>query len=56
MERRRANRELENSEDVHDTLIEVYFRYDDLSRMEADAISMINIYSGERKSTINCSL
>jgi len=57
MERCRPNRELKNSEDVQDALIEDYFRYDDLSRMEAEAISMINVYSGERKrkSTINCS-
>ena len=54
MERCRPNRKLKNSEDVEDELVEDYFRYDDLSRMEADAISMINIYSGERKSTINC--
>ena len=56
MERRRPNRELKNSEDVQDALIEDYFRYDDLSRMEVDYnISMINVYSGERKSTINIS-
>jgi hypothetical protein len=36
MERSRPNRELKNSEDVKDALIENYFRYDDLSRMEAD--------------------
>jgi hypothetical protein len=35
MERRRPNRELKNSEDVQDALIEDYFRYKDLSRMEA---------------------
>jgi hypothetical protein len=29
-----------NSEDVQDALIEDYFRYDDLSRMEADDILM----------------
>ena len=47
---------LENSEDVQDALIEDYFRYDDLLRMEVDYnISMINVYSGERKSTINIS-
>jgi hypothetical protein len=40
MERRRPNRELKNSEDVHNALIEDYFRYDDLSRMEADDILM----------------
>jgi hypothetical protein len=34
MERRRPSRELKNSEDVQDALIEDYFRYDDLSRME----------------------
>ena len=56
MERRRPNRKLKNSEDVQDALIEEYFRYDDLSRMAAEAISMINVYSGERKSTINCNL
>ena len=38
MERRRPNRELNNSEDVQDALIEDYFRYNDLSRMEADDI------------------
>jgi hypothetical protein len=38
MERRRPNRELKNSEDVQDALIEDYFRYNDLSRMEADDI------------------
>ena len=42
MERRRPNRELKNSEDVQDVLIEDYFRYNDLSRMEADDI-LINI-------------
>ena len=36
MERRRPNRELKNSEDVQDALIEDYFRYDVLSRLEAD--------------------
>jgi hypothetical protein len=56
MERRRPNRQLKNSEDVQGALIEEYFRYDDLSRMEAEAISMINVCSGERKSTINCYL
>jgi hypothetical protein len=40
MERRRPNRDLKNSEDVQDALIEDYFRYDDLSRMEADDILM----------------
>ena len=40
MERRRLNRELKNSEDVQDVLIEDYFRYNDLSRMEADDILM----------------
>ena len=55
MERYRPNRKLKSSEDVEDGLVEDYFRYDDLSRMEAEAISMINVYSGERKSTINCS-
>jgi homoserine trans-succinylase len=40
MERRRPNRELKNSEDVQDALIEDYFKYDDLSRMEADGILM----------------
>ena len=40
MERRRPNKELKNSEDVQDALIEDYFRYDDLSRMEAEAISI----------------
>ena len=40
MERRRPNRELKNSEDVQDALIEDYFRYNDLSRMEADDILM----------------
>jgi hypothetical protein len=40
MERRRPNRELKNSEDVQDAIIEDYFRYDDLSRMEADNILM----------------
>ena len=40
MERRRPNRELKNSEDVQDAFIEDYFRYDDLSRMEADDILM----------------
>jgi hypothetical protein len=40
MERRRPNRELKNSEDVQDALIEDYFRHDDLSRMEADDILM----------------
>ena len=33
MERRRPNRELKNSEDVQDALIEDYFRYNDLSRI-----------------------
>ena len=36
MERRRPNWESKNSEDVQDALIEDYFRYNDLSRMEAD--------------------
>jgi hypothetical protein len=36
MERRRPNRMLKNSEDVQDPLIEDYYRYNDLSRMEAD--------------------
>jgi hypothetical protein len=40
MERRRPNRELKNSEDVQDALIEDYFRYDVLSRLEADDKSM----------------
>jgi hypothetical protein len=40
MERRRPNRELKNSEDVQDALIEDYFRYDDLLRMVADDILM----------------
>jgi hypothetical protein len=40
-ERRRINREFTNSEDVQDALIVDYFRYDDLSRMEADAIATI---------------
>jgi hypothetical protein len=40
MERRRPNRELKNSDDVQDALIEGYFRYNDLSRMEADDILM----------------
>jgi hypothetical protein len=40
MERRRPNRELKNSEDVQDALIEDYFRYNDLLRMEADDILM----------------
>jgi hypothetical protein len=40
MERRRPNRELKNFEDVQDALIEDYFRYNDLSRMEADDILM----------------
>jgi hypothetical protein len=31
---------LKNSEDVQDALIEDYFRYDDLSRMEEDDILM----------------
>jgi hypothetical protein len=31
---------LKNSEDVQDALIEDYFRYNDLSRMEADDILM----------------
>jgi hypothetical protein len=35
-----VNRELKNSEDVQDALIEDYFRYNDLSRMEADDILM----------------
>jgi len=39
-ERRRPNRELKNSEDVQHAHIEDYFRYDDLSRMEAEAISI----------------
>jgi hypothetical protein len=38
MERRRPNRELTNSEDVQDALIEDNFRYDDLSRIETEAI------------------
>ena len=46
MERRRPNRELKNSEDVQEALIEGYFRYNDLSRMEADAILM-NIFEIE---------
>ena len=40
MERRRPNRELKNFEDVQDALIEDYFRYNDLSKMEADDILM----------------
>ena len=40
MKRDRPTRELKNSEDVQDTLIEDYFRYNDLSRMEADDILM----------------
>ena len=40
MERRRPNRELINSEDMQDALIEDYFRYNDLSRMEEDDILM----------------
>jgi hypothetical protein len=40
MERRRPNRELKNYEDVQDALIEDYFRYDDLSKMEADDMLM----------------
>jgi hypothetical protein len=40
MERRRPNRKLKNSDDVQDALIEGYFRYNDLSRMEADEILM----------------
>ena len=40
MERRRPNRKLKNSDDVQDALIEGYFRYNDLSRMEADDILM----------------
>ena len=40
MERRRPSRELKNSEDVQDALIEDYFRYNDLSRMKADDILM----------------
>ena len=40
MERRRPNRELKNSEDVQDALIEDYFRYNNLSGMEADNILM----------------
>ena len=40
MERRRPNRELKNSEDVHDALIEDYFRYNDRSRMETDDVLM----------------
>jgi hypothetical protein len=46
MERRRPNRELKNTEDVQEALIEGYFRYNDLSRMEADAILM-NIFEIE---------
>jgi hypothetical protein len=40
MERPRPNRELKNSEDMQDALIEDYFRYNDLSRMETDDILM----------------
>ena len=40
MERRRLNRELKKSDDVQDALIEGYFRYNDLSRIEADDILM----------------
>jgi hypothetical protein len=36
MERHRPNRELKISEDVQEALIEGYFRYNHLSRMEAD--------------------
>jgi hypothetical protein len=42
MERRRPNRELKNSEDVQGALIGDYFRYNDLSRMEADEIESPN--------------
>jgi hypothetical protein len=42
MERRRPNRELKNSDDAQDALIEGYFRYNDLSRMEADEIESPN--------------
>jgi hypothetical protein len=38
MKRCRPNRELKNSEYVQDALIEGYFRYNDLSRMETDDI------------------
>jgi len=40
MERHRPTGELKNSKDVQDAHIEDYFRYDDLSRMEAEAISI----------------
>ena len=40
MERRRPNRELKNSKDVQDALIEDYSRYNDRSRMETDDILM----------------
>ena len=46
MERRRPHRELKNFEDVQEALIECYFRYNDLSRMEADDILM-NIFEIE---------
>jgi hypothetical protein len=45
MERRRPNRELKNTEDVQDALIEDYFRYNDLSRMEADDILMNSFFT-----------
>ena len=41
MERRRPNRELKNSEDVQDALIEDYFRYNDLLRMEGPGKSTV---------------
>ena len=40
LERRRPNIELKNSEDVQHAHIGDYFKYDDLSRMEAEAISI----------------
>ena len=40
MERCRPNIELKNSEDVQHAHIGDYVRYDDLSRMEAEAISI----------------
>ena len=40
LERRRPNIELKNSEDVQHANIGDYFRYDNLSRMEAEAISI----------------
>jgi hypothetical protein len=48
MKRRRTNRELKNSEDVQDAIIEDYFRYDDLSRMEAADIFQSSYYWTDR--------